>query len=346
VRGEYLLWWTKSTALPPLVTTSPPGTPVGQAGILGQPGTAVLFGGKDVADNPRSGGRITLSAWLDDPQTIGVEAYFFGLESTSNHFSAASDGIPILARPFFNTQTGAPDAVLIAFPGTVKGSVNVAVTSTDLYGAGVDLRANVCCDCCYRVDLLGGYRCLHLHEGVALSETEIGTGPNSPVPVGTRIDLTDSFGTRNDFNGGELGAEAELRDGRCFVDLLGKVAVGATDETAGIAGISSSNSRPTLTGGLLALPTNIGHFSTCRFAVVPEGELRVGYRLTDNVRVSLGYTFIYWSRVARPGNQIDLAVNPTQLPPGTLVGQPRPAFSFHESDFWAQGIDLGVEVRF
>jgi hypothetical protein len=346
VRGEYLLWWTKSSPLPPLITTSPQGTPVGQAGVLGQPGTTVLFGGQNFSDNPRSGGRITLTGWLDDPQTIGVEGYFFGLEDISNHFSAASNGNPILARPFFNTQTGAPDAVLIAFPGTVKGSVNAVVSSTDLYGAGVDLRANVCCGCCYRVDLLGGYRFLHLNEGLTVSETEIGTGPNSPVPVGTRIDLTDSFGTGNDFNGGELGVDTEIRHGRCFVDLLAKAALGATNESVAINGITTSNARPPAVGGFLALPTNIGNFHQTRFAVVPECGLTLGYRLTDNVRVSIGYTFIYWSRVARAGNQIDLTINPTQLPPGTLAGQPRPAFVFHDSDFWAQGIDLGVEVRF
>src|SRR5262249_13371755 len=58
VRGEYLLWWTKSSPLPPLVTTSPIGTPVGEAGVLGQFGTSILFGGESVSDNPRSGGRV------------------------------------------------------------------------------------------------------------------------------------------------------------------------------------------------------------------------------------------------------------------------------------------------
>jgi hypothetical protein len=353
VRGEYLLWWTKSSPLPPLVTTSLPGTPVGGAGVLGAFGTSVLFGGENVSDNPRSGGRVTAGGWLNDAQALGVEGYLFGLEGASNHFSAASTGNPILARPFFNAQTGAPDAVLIAFPGVVKGGANVALSSTDLVGAGVDLRANaccgcsdLCCGCCYRVDVLGGYRFLHLHEGLGLSETEVATGPKAPAPVGTRIDLSDAFGTSNQFHGAELGAEAELRHRRWCVDVLGKVALGGTGEDIAINGTTSIKGGPPVPGGFLALPTNSGTFHRSSFAVVPEVGLDVGYQLTDHLRVFAGYTFIYWSKVARPGDQIDLALNPSQLPPGHLTGLPRPALVPHDTDFWLQGIDFGGELRF
>ena len=34
-RGEYLLWWMKESPIPPLVTTSPFGTPRELAGVLG-----------------------------------------------------------------------------------------------------------------------------------------------------------------------------------------------------------------------------------------------------------------------------------------------------------------------
>src|SRR5437879_5413244 len=44
VRGEYLLWWLRDSAPPPLVTTGPASAQV--PGALGQPGTVVLFGGQ------------------------------------------------------------------------------------------------------------------------------------------------------------------------------------------------------------------------------------------------------------------------------------------------------------
>src|SRR5262249_47573832 len=83
VRADYLLWWTQGMHLPPLVTTSPVGTSIENAGVLGVPGTTVLFGDSNVNDDLRSGGKITLGAWVNHEQTWGVEGYFFGLERQS-----------------------------------------------------------------------------------------------------------------------------------------------------------------------------------------------------------------------------------------------------------------------
>jgi hypothetical protein len=48
----------------------------------------------------------------------------------------------------------------------------------------------------------------------------------------------------------------------------------------------------------------------------------------------------------RPGNVIDTGINPTQIPPGTLVGAIRPAPRLDGSNFWAQGIDVGAVFSF
>jgi hypothetical protein len=45
--------------------------------------------------------------------------------------------------------------------------------------------------------------------------------------------------------------------------------------------------------------------------------------------------------VARPGDQIDLDVDPVQFPPPTGTGA-RPQFLLRTSDYWAQGINLGL----
>ena len=54
--------------------------------------------------------------------------------------------------------------------------------------------------------------------------------------------------------------------------------------------------------------------------------------------------------VPRPGDQIDRAVNPTQLPLSTaaplLTGLARPAPVLRDTDFWAQGINFGLEFRY
>jgi hypothetical protein len=98
--------------------------------------------------------------------------------------------------------------------------------------------------------------------------------------------------------------------------------------------------------GLLALPTNSGHFTSDRVAFAFEVGITLGYQLTNHVRLSAGYSFLLLTNALGAGDQIDLAVNPSQLPPGTLTGPARPAFMPHATDFWAQGVTLGLELRY
>jgi hypothetical protein len=63
-----------------------------------------------------------------------------------------------------------------------------------------------------------------------------------------------------------------------------------------------------------------------------------------------GYSFLWLNTVARAGEQIDPVVNVTQFPilsgSGPLRGPARPAFNFDGNDFWAQGLNLGLELRY
>jgi hypothetical protein len=97
--------------------------------------------------------------------------------------------------------------------------------------------------------------------------------------------------------------------------------------------------------GLLAQGTNIGSRSRNRFAFVPEVNVNLGYRLNDQWSLTMGYTFIYLNNVAVSGGQIDRVVNLTQNP-GPIVGPARPAPLFNSTDYWYQGLSLGMEYRF
>jgi hypothetical protein len=350
---EYLLWWMRGDPLPPLVTTSPAGTPQSQAGVLGAPGTTVLFGGSGVNSDLRSGGRFTLGSWLDDCQKFGVEADYFLLESKDTEFAASSGGSPILARPFFGVS-GAPASQLVAFPGLVRGSVSADAASTGLVGADALVRANLCCGCCYRLDAVGGYRFLRLADRLGIDENLVSTNPSNPffVPLGTRLVIGDRFDTVNEFHGGEIGLRGELRRGAWLLQGLAQVAVGNNHEVVDINGgttIAVPGSPPVPhVGGLLALSSNIGHFSRDETVVIPEFGARAGYQITPGLRAFVGYTFLYWGEVARAGNQIDQTVNTSLLPPATtpVSGPLRPAPRLADSTFWAQGISLGLEFRY
>jgi hypothetical protein len=356
--AEYLLWWIKDSQLPPLVTASP----ASAAGVLG-PSTGVLVGGSDLDHDAFSGGRFIVGFWLNDCHTIGLETEYFFLGTRTDSLSVSGFGganSGAIARPFINAVTGREDSELVSFPGLVSGTVNVS-TSSRLWGAEENAVINLCCSCescsCtphgYRVDLLAGFRYLELDEGLTISES-LTVLPTATTGAGTRFGLVDEFDTHNRFYGGQVGARAEYWWGRFFTDALAKVALGSTHESVTINGatiISAPGATPVVReGGLLALPTNIGHFSRDRFSVVPEVGINVGYAITSNLRAFVGYTFLYWSDVARPGNQIDRVINPTQIPTnmgaGTLVGPARPAVNLRDTDFWAQGVNFGVEFRY
>ena len=106
-------------------------------------------------------------------------------------------------------------------------------------------------------------------------------------------------------------------------------------------------------GGLLATGPNLGNFSQTAFSVVPEVTLNVGYQLTPTLRAYVGYNFLYWTNVIRPGDQIDRVVDLSFVPNSQLAnGQPvpfsgvaRPRAAFSESDLWVQGVQFGAELR-
>src|SRR5260370_14784281 len=103
-------------------------------------------------------------------------------------------------------------------------------------------------------------------------------------------------------------------------------------------------------GGLLALRSNIGRYQRDELALMPELGLDVGLQLTRHLKLYAGYSFLWINTVARAGEQIDPVINVTQFPilsgAGPLVGPARPAFNFNGTDFWAQGLNFGLELRY
>jgi hypothetical protein len=351
---EYLLWWMKGAALPPLITASPAGTPAAQAGVLGAPNTVILYGGTHVNDEVRSGVRLTLGGWLNDCHTLGVEGDFFMLGSEGAGFVGSSNGSPILARPIFNTTTGRPDAELISFPGLLAGTVSAHSGSTGLLGADALLRCNLCCGCNYQLDVVGGFRYLRLSDHLGVDENLFATSPANPnfVPPGTSIILSDRFDSRNEFYGFNFGLKGSVRLGSWVLQGLAQMALGDNREVVNISGATTVTvpgfAPVTSVGGLLALPSNIGRFSKDKVEVIPEFGARVGYQVTSHLQVFAGYTLLYWGDVVREGNEVDLTVNPTLLPGSTTppTGARRPMPLLTNTNFWAQGIDLGLELRF
>jgi hypothetical protein len=199
-----------------------------------------------------------------------------------------------------------------------------------------------------------GPRWLQLNEGLGIGAITI-LRPDLPGTGGNLRIINDQFPTRNMFLGGQLGVQGEARRGSFYFGGRALLGLGWVEQVSNIDGgtrivARGSGITPGL-GGVFALPTNIGRHERDQFGIVPELGVHAGVQLTDMVRLYAGYTILYWPEVVRPGEQIDRGLNPTQFPVNVaagsrLVGPARPAFAFNETDFWAQGVNFGVEIRY
>jgi hypothetical protein len=135
--------------------------------------------------------------------------------------------------------------------------------------------------------------------------------------------------------------------------MASTVALGSTNQTININGFSSyvppTGGVPQYSaGGIFAQPSNMGRYWCWDFSVVSDVQLKLGYRLCHNVTLTAGYDFLFWSSVVRPGAQLDRQVNISQsslLSSNAFSGPDRPAAPLSRSDFFANGFNLGLDIR-
>ena len=345
--ADVLGWSVKGDRLPPLVTTSPTGTPPTQAGVLGFPTTTVLFGDSSVNGAWRPGGRLQGGYWFDPSRSRGIEASVFGLGDVSTGFNANSNTTPFIARPFFDAVNNVQSAVAVALPGVTSGNIAINETSR-FYGAGALYRQDIGTWANMRVSVLAGYRYLHSSDNLSIAEqvTVLGGGF---IPAGTIIGVSDSFRAGSNFHGVDLGLAGQWQRDRWTLEWRGKVALGGNINNSNVGGASAVTFAGVTTssaGGLLALSSNIGSTSQTRFAVVPELSLKAGYQIAPQWRLFAGYDVLYWTDVQRAGGLIDLTVNPNLIPPVQPGGPQRPMPVFNTSALWAQGFSFGVRYNY
>lgn len=343
---EYLMMWSKPRSVPALVTTSDPA----DGGVLGAATTETLFGGEQ-GNGIRNGGLITAGRWLGPNGDVGLGVRLMAVESNSPEFSeTATFGIGssgrLLARPFLDATTGSgfEAAAPIASSALLDGSVS-AISRNDLMTGELFLRRPAWDGTGFEVEFLMGYHTTRLDDLIDVSSNSTVTGTGGPFTVGTTVDATDQFEARNRFHGGSLGLSADFHRGNIHFKTLGKISLGNMNQQVMINGSNtvtpSGGSATTTAGGLLAQPTNIGDYERNEFVYVPEVMMTVAYDWRENIQLTAGYSFTYWSRICLAGDQIDRRVNTTQLNGGTLSGNAFPEFSFQDTDFWLQGIRLG-----
>jgi hypothetical protein len=233
------------------------------------------------------------------------------------------------------------------------GGALAVVMPRQFYGGDLNLRfaQEVSGLSPHRLSFLVGTRYLSLTEKLNISE---GISEHTGEGVeGNVFAIQDFFTTYNRFYGGQVGAESEVRFGSVVLTTALKLALGKTQQTVKIAGDSVAFEPPTQTltidptRGFLAQPTNIGRYRKSDLGFIPEVTVTVAWDFNTYIRAWVGYNFLWWSDIVRPGDQIDPWINLQPIGSPPFLGVPfRPTVPFTSTDFWAQGLTFGLQVSY
>ncbi|MGI9468899.1 MAG: BBP7 family outer membrane beta-barrel protein [Rubripirellula sp.] len=343
---EFLLWHTQDRDSPALVATGPvPGFPI-------LPDAQVAFG--DKLKGEFSGGfRLDTGKYVTENFGVGVR--FWILANNNDSFFATATQDPTrpgqvisMSRPFFNTNTGSEDALaistnggLLLSPGSGTEGKVWADSAVNMWAAEAYTRLRLKCNANCKVDFLSGYSHLNLDDTLRISSDTF-VIPNDVFLA------HDEFATRNQFNGGQLGFEISVTEGRLTFRSMTKVHLGNMNQQVSINGehALAGLGDPIVyqDGGLLA-QGNQGNYERNKFAFIPEANFKLEYCIRNNMSLSLGYSFLYFDNVALAGSQIDRNINPLPIVSGGPFTA-NPAFKFNDSGMWVQGLDLGLRWDF
>ncbi len=264
-------------------------------------------------------------------------------ENQATNFGVASNGSPILARPFTDATTGLPQAILVAFPGSSTGNINVHAASGNFYGGNFDLTERTYDAGWFRLNTLAGYRYFSYSESLGIQQNLFPT----TIAPGTTVNSNDNFATRNVFNGFDMGLRTQFFWNTLSLELLGKVALGSLHTSVNINGNQTTTApgvAPVVSaGGVYALGSNIGSYNANRLQAMPEVGAAVRWQPTSNVQFRLGYSLLMLEGIARAGDQIDATINTANLPPATTgFGANRPTFNLQRTELLVQSVSFGM----
>ena len=312
LRSEALLWWRQGRDLPVLVTSSDD-----PQALIGE---IPLYGGEVEGGSPQGGARFDLGTWLDPEECIGVGWRIWGIGQEKLRFFADTESLPdqSIERLFFFSD-GTAEPLVISDPNFgITGSIDVVSTS-EIFGTDVYTRLHWREACGIRLDLVGGYQLTRINEELRIrSDADDGSGVDT---------IIDEWRTRNEFHGGTIGLLWESTRGCWTTRCLAKVGLGTMRQTVEFSG--TENGVPP--GLFVEAP---GTVTRDEFAAVPELDLSWSYQINPCWNMSIGYSLMYWSSVARPEAMLDNVIDDGR------------SIIFRDDSLWVQGLTLGANCRF
>ena len=345
---EYLLWDFEGADLTTLLVANPVGTPLTAVGLPSEPSTQTVIGGQSLGDLSQSGLRLRAGRIVDGDLFSRWEISSFVLfESTESLIVGTDTNGQLLTRPFFNTQTGQPDAQAISLPGIVDGSLGVEY-SRRFWGLDPTVFLCLSGDCCSSREAFSGYRFLRYEDQITIDESVLPVS-NAFIAPGSEIRVLDTIRARNNYHLIPLGINYSRRGDRWRVNIRGSIGLGVVTQRAELSGSTTNlvNGAVTSTadGGFAVLSSNAGEFSQTRFAWVPELNLNLRRHIRGGLWLQFGYSLLYLNDVARAPTLISTSVYPNLLPPTTATGTD-PAFSFVSDSELIHGLNVFLQWNY
>lgn len=343
LQADFLHWWAGESTLPRLLASDPAGTPLANVGV--GPATRTAYGDQTVGDFGHPGIRLRFGRFVPRSRVSRLEMDLWYLFERSDDFSSTSlDSSLLLSRPFFNAQTGANDSQIIRFPGVADGEFSSQYTRQL---AGFDPSVSFCLgsDACSWWECSTGYRFLWLQDELELNE-RVFLPAGGLIAPGTGFDVRDRFTANNYFHLWRFGLSHVQNRGRWLVSLRGNIGFGLVHHVVRIRGQTDSLINNTVVGtddaGFLALQTNRGKHERAEFGWVPDVELGLKRRLTDNLTAHAGYTLLWLPNVVKAADHVPTTIDPRNLPIEQPGAGPEPTFAYHTDDILVHGLNFGV----
>jgi hypothetical protein len=187
-----------------------------------------------------------------------------------------------------------------------------------------------------------GPRYLNLRESYTNSDTV----ENLPSGTGNTFFFSDNFRTTNQFVGGQLGGVIGYRDCGLIVEFGAKFALGQNYQNVDISGSSRviDPNGATFSDIRGFYSQAVGSESRHPMALLSEYSFSIKGGLGDRIWITAGYSLLTLNHVVRPGDQINtsLSIISVPAPPGSTPT----SFSIRETNFWAHGYSVGLEIVF
>lgn len=378
-RGEYVAWALATGKL----------VEIGKEAYQSDQFNALLdAAGKDWGDvarrllgNERWGARLSAGAWLDDSQTIGVEAGLLYLDRPDPlvlnllRFDLAPldrlldnrtpqrerDRLQRPDRPLLMLlllhRIGVPafdnlrNLVIVPFSerNFANANVTIEIARQTFWVADAIGKKRVFDDGCVTVDGLLGYRRIYYEDTMQVHSQVTTLSP--PLIPGLELNSFDRVRGETTYDGALVGVDIGGNVGPWAFALRPTATIAYMQADVIRAGATTvtfpDQSRLNLPTGTYLRSSDLGTFSKNKCVVIPELTIRATRYLCDNFGITFGSSLMYLPETARAAPNFEFGLNPERTLPGSIGTRQIGAVNPPElRAMFLSTFSAGIEVRY